>query len=57
VQGFYRLKVGDLEVASLFGGFGAFNPQWLNGKQATIDGVVKALHEDPHMLAHIIHEG
>src|SRR4029077_18246830 len=28
----------------------AFDPHWLNGKKATMDGVVKALREDPHML-------
>src|SRR5260370_29091109 len=50
VPGFYRLKVGDLEVTALFDGTGAFDPHWLNGTKATIDGVAKALHEDPHML-------
>src|ERR1700682_1143021 len=50
VPGFYRLKVGDLEVTALFDGAGVFDPHWLNGTKATIDGVVKALHEDPHML-------
>jgi glyoxylase-like metal-dependent hydrolase (beta-lactamase superfamily II) len=49
VPGFYRLKVGDLEVTALFDGPGVFDAHWLNGK-ATVDGVVKALHEDPHML-------
>src|SRR5216684_3880242 len=48
--GFYRLKVGDLEVTALFDGTGAFDPHWLNGTTATMDGVGKALHEDPHML-------
>src|SRR6266705_54267 len=48
--GFYRLKVGDLEVTALYDGTGVFDPQWLNGTKATMDGVVKALHEDPHML-------
>src|SRR6202043_3934903 len=50
VPGFYRMKVGDLEVTALFDGLGVFDPHWLKGKKATIDGVVKALHEDPHML-------
>src|ERR1700730_7670577 len=50
VAGFYRLKVGDLEVTALFDGTGVFDPHWLNGTNVTIDGVVKALHEDPHML-------
>src|SRR5882757_519628 len=48
--GFYRLKVGDLEVTALFDGTAAFDPHWLNGTKATIDSVAKALHEDPHML-------
>ncbi len=48
--GFYRLKVGDLEVTALYDGTGVFDPHWLNGTKATMDGVVNALHEDPHML-------
>jgi glyoxylase-like metal-dependent hydrolase (beta-lactamase superfamily II) len=50
VPSFYRLKVGDLEVTALFDGAGVFDPQWLNGTKATMDGVVKRLCEDPHML-------
>src|SRR5713226_1683542 len=50
VPGFYRLKVGDLEVTALFDGFGVFDQHWLKGTKATMDGVVDALHEDPHML-------
>src|SRR5713226_6947883 len=50
VPGFYRLKVGDLEVTALYDGTGVFDQQWLNGTKATMDGVVKALHEDPHTL-------
>jgi glyoxylase-like metal-dependent hydrolase (beta-lactamase superfamily II) len=48
--GFYRLKVGDLEVTALFDGHGVFDPHWLNGTKATMDGVVEALHEDPRLL-------
>src|SRR5947209_4681074 len=48
--GFYRLKVGDLQVTVLFDGPGVFDPHWLNGTKATMDGVLKALHEDPHTL-------
>src|SRR6266853_5389643 len=51
VPGFYRLEVGDLEVTALFDGPGVFDSHWLNGTKATMDGVAKALHEDPHMLA------
>src|SRR6202049_2051267 len=50
VPGSYRLKVGDLEVTALFDGAAVGGPDWLNGTKATMDGVVKALHEDPHML-------
>jgi glyoxylase-like metal-dependent hydrolase (beta-lactamase superfamily II) len=50
VPGFYRLKIGDLEVTALYDGTGVFDPHWLNGTKATMDGVVKALQEDPHML-------
>src|ERR1700676_5722788 len=50
VPGFYRAKVGDLEVTALYDGTGVFDPHWLNGTKATMDGVVKALQEDPHML-------
>src|SRR5882724_9646838 len=47
--GFYRVKVGDLEVTALYDGTGVFDPHWLNGTKETTDGVVNALHEDPHM--------
>src|SRR6202163_4210117 len=50
VLGFYRLRVGDFEVTALYDGTGVFDPHWLNGTKATMDGVVTALHEDPHML-------
>jgi len=50
VPGFYRLKVGDLEVTALYDGTGVFDPHWLNGTKATMDGVAKALQEDPHLL-------
>src|SRR5260370_20652818 len=50
VPGFYRMKVGDLEVTALFDGAAEYDPQWLNGKKVTMDRVGKALHEDPHLL-------
>src|SRR5271154_1873019 len=50
VPGFYRLKVGDLEVTALFDGPAIVDLHWLTGEKATLDGVVKALNEDPHML-------
>ena len=49
VPGFYRVQVGDLEVTALWDGSASFDPHWLRG-QTTIDGVVNALHEDPHIL-------
>jgi glyoxylase-like metal-dependent hydrolase (beta-lactamase superfamily II) len=48
--GFYRVKVGDLEVTALYDGTGVFSPDWLNGPTATMNGVLEALHEDPHLL-------
>jgi glyoxylase-like metal-dependent hydrolase (beta-lactamase superfamily II) len=48
--GFYRVKVGDLEVTALYDGTRSFDSHWLNGTKATMDGVVKGLHEDPQML-------
>jgi glyoxylase-like metal-dependent hydrolase (beta-lactamase superfamily II) len=50
VPGFYRLKVGDLEVTALFDAAAVFDRHWLNGKKATMDGVVKGSQEDPHLL-------
>src|SRR6266481_2654684 len=50
VPGFYRLKVGDFEVTALFDGAAVADPNWLKGTKATMDGVVEALHKDPHML-------
>ena len=31
--GFYRLKVGDLEVTALFDGHAVFDPHWLNERR------------------------
>ena len=31
--GFYRLKVGDLEVTALYDGTGVFDPHWLTGRR------------------------
>ena len=49
VPGFYRLKVGDLEVTALFDGPGRFDVNWLNGEK-TKDGALKALQADPHLM-------
>jgi glyoxylase-like metal-dependent hydrolase (beta-lactamase superfamily II) len=48
--GFYRLKVGDLEVTALNDGAGRFEPHWLNGKKAMMAHVEESLHEDAHLL-------
>src|SRR5260370_7987405 len=48
--GFFRLKVGDLEVTALYDAAAVFELPWLKGKKATIDGVAKALNQDPHLL-------
>ena len=50
VPGFYRLQVSDLEVTALFDGSSVFDPHWLTGTKAAMDGVATALHEDPHLL-------
>ena len=50
VPGFYRLKVGDLEVTALFDGAAVFDAHWLNGTKAAMDGVREALQEDPRLL-------
>src|SRR5258708_36488754 len=39
VPGFYRMKVGDLEVTALLDGAAVFDQHWLNGTKATMDGV------------------
>ena len=48
--GFFRLKVGDLEVTTLYDASAVFQLDWLKGQKATIDGVAKALRQDPHLL-------
>src|SRR5258708_3384238 len=50
VPGFYRMKVGDLEVTALLDGSAVFDPHWLTGKKVAMDRVEKDLHEDPHLL-------
>jgi glyoxylase-like metal-dependent hydrolase (beta-lactamase superfamily II) len=50
VPGFYRMKVGDLEVTALLDGAAVFDLHWLNGKKVAMDRVEKALQEDPHLL-------
>src|ERR1700730_3846440 len=50
VAGFYRMKVGDLEVTALLDGAAVFDLHWLNGKKGRMDRVEKALQQDPHLL-------
>src|SRR5256885_5978808 len=48
--GFFRLKVGDLELTALYDGAAVFELPWLKGPKATIGGVAKTLRQDPHLL-------
>jgi len=50
VPGFFRLKVGDLEVTALLDGAAAFDPRWLNGTKVTMDRLENDLREHPHLL-------
>jgi glyoxylase-like metal-dependent hydrolase (beta-lactamase superfamily II) len=50
VPGFYRMKVGDLEVTALLDGGATFDPHWLTAKKVTMDRVARALKEDPQLL-------
>jgi len=50
VPGFYRMKVGDLEVTSLLDGGAEFDVHWLTAKKATMVRVENALKEDPRLL-------
>jgi len=48
--GFYRMKVGDLEITALLDGAAVFDPHWLTARKTTMDRVEKALKEDSHLL-------
>jgi hypothetical protein len=48
--GFYRMKVGDLEVTALFDGSAVFDLHWLTAKKPALDRVAGDLMEDPHLL-------
>jgi glyoxylase-like metal-dependent hydrolase (beta-lactamase superfamily II) len=48
--GFYRMKVGDLEVTTLLDGAAVFDLHWLTAGKATMDQIATALKEDPHLL-------
>jgi len=46
----YRLKVGDLEVTSLYDGAGRFETNWLSGTKAVMADIVNTLEKQPHFL-------
>jgi glyoxylase-like metal-dependent hydrolase (beta-lactamase superfamily II) len=48
--GFYRMKVGDLEVTALLDGSAVFDLHWLTAKKPAMDRVAEDLMEDPHLL-------
>jgi glyoxylase-like metal-dependent hydrolase (beta-lactamase superfamily II) len=48
--GFYRMKVGNLEVTALLDGSAQFDVHWLTAESATMERVEHALREDPHLL-------
>src|SRR5229473_2228618 len=48
--GYYRLKVGDLEVTSLFDGGGQFEIGWLSGTKTVMADIANTLQEQPHFL-------
>jgi glyoxylase-like metal-dependent hydrolase (beta-lactamase superfamily II) len=48
--GYFRVKVGALEVTSLFDGAGAFQLDWLKGKPDQITKIGDALKTNPHFL-------
>src|ERR1700739_1036315 len=50
VPGFYRIKVGDLEVTALLDGAAAFDPHTLNEAKVTMDRLENDLREHPHLL-------
>ena len=48
--GYFRVKVGALEVTSLFDGAGAFQLDWLKGKPDEMAKVADLLKSNPHFL-------
>jgi hypothetical protein len=50
--GFYRIKVGDFEVAPLYdgGGPGAFTPDMFHGSEKEIVSLLKEAHVDPNKI-------
>ncbi len=50
VPGYFRLKVGDLEVTSLHDGTGQFDTNWLSGTKAVMAGIANTLQKRAHFL-------
>ncbi len=50
VPGYFRLKVGDLEVTSLFDGGAQFDTNWLRGSKADMADIANTLQKQPHFL-------
>src|SRR6267142_4140507 len=50
VPGYYRLKVGDLEVTSLCDGSAQFDTNWLSGTKAVMADIGNTLQIQPHFL-------
>lgn len=48
--GYFRVKVGTLEVTALFDGAGAFQLDWLKGKPDEIAKIAELLKSNPHYL-------
>ena len=48
--GFYRMKVGDLEVTALLDGSAVFDLHWLTARKPAMDRVAQDLTEYPHLL-------
>ena len=50
VPGYFRLKVGDLEVTSLYDGTAQFDTNWLTGTKAVMADIANRLQKRPHFL-------
>jgi len=49
--GFHRLKVGDVEVTTLYDGTGQFELQWLRGKESLMTAISSKAQKEPQFLA------
>src|SRR6266404_7733098 len=50
VPGYFRLKVGDLEVTSLYDGTAQFDTNWLSGTKAVLADIASTLQQRPYFL-------